>query len=176
MFTILRNGTTNDLEANVDVSLTAAMVVVWQSVEMSYSIAAATIAALKRFTESLNTGFGHGELIRVHGQSQIYKLSDRSASLKGSESKPTSSVEPLPDLAIQWDAKDTTETLTQSSALKLRPEIFVNEVIVSSLSQSPSSNQSAAHARRPKDNDIRQDVRYSVHYDDQPLISSHKQR
>jgi hypothetical protein len=173
VFTILRNETTNDLTSNVDVTLTAALVVIWQSAEMSYSIAAATIAALKRFTESLNTGFGHGELIRVHGQSQNYKLSDRSVSLIGSKSKPTSNVESLTDSTLHEDAKHTTESLKQEPFLKLRPENFQNEVTVSSLSQSPSSNQSAAHSRRPKDNDIRQIVRYSVHYHEQPLEVSH---
>ncbi|KAH6622426.1 hypothetical protein C7974DRAFT_222097 [Boeremia exigua] len=84
VFTILRNGATKDLSSTADVSLTAAMVVIWQAIQMTYSIAAATIAALKRFTESLNTGFGHGKLISVHGNTQSYDLSDRSASIKNS--------------------------------------------------------------------------------------------
>ncbi|XPS76431.1 hypothetical protein M3J07_008480 [Ascochyta lentis] len=83
IFSVRRNKATNNLNHTSDGSLTAAMVVIWQTIEMSYSIAAATVAAFKRFTESLNTGFGHGEIIRVQGYSKGYKMSDRSASLNG---------------------------------------------------------------------------------------------
>ncbi|KAF3038175.1 hypothetical protein E8E12_008219 [Didymella heteroderae] len=173
VFTILRNETTNDLISTTDVSLTAAIVVIWQSIEMSYSIAAATIAALKRFTESLNTGFGHGGLIRVHGHSKSYKLSDLSASLKDSKIKPTTNTEPLPALTIRLDASPATRNANDSQSLKLRPESIHNEATVSSQLQSSGSRETSMHDQPLRHNNIRQDVRYSVHYDEHPPVSVH---
>lgn len=135
------------------------MVVIWQAIELSYSIAAATIAALKRFTESLNTGFGHGELMRVHGQSQGYKMSARSTSVKGSTvSKPSISVEPV----------GGQEEFRQ---LKLRPENVRNQVTVSSVPEREGLGEGAGKGRCKGDDGIRHDVRYSIHYDEEPLVS-----
>ena len=136
---------------------------------MAYSIAAATIVALKRFTESLNTGFGHGELIRVHGQSQSYKLSDRSASTKDSRtSKPSVSVDrrlhkPEPLIASRGD--DDFQPLNSGR------ENRNHKVSVSSLSKHAGAGESAGQNARPNDNVIRHDVRYSVHYDEEPLVT-----
>lgn len=79
--------TTHDLTKTSDVFLDGALVLIWQAVELSYSLAAVTIAALKSFTETLNTGFGHGELVRVHGNSEAYKMSDMSANSRTAKSK-----------------------------------------------------------------------------------------
>lgn len=94
IFSVLRYRATHKLTTSVDISLTGATVVIWQAIQLFYSLAAVTIAALKRFTETLNTGFGHGELMRVHGSSQGYKLSDRSASQKGSKTSKANSHRP----------------------------------------------------------------------------------
>lgn len=177
MFTFLRNNATNSLSSPADVSLTAAMVVIWQTIEMSYSIAAVTIAALKRFTESLNTGFGHGELIRVHGHSQSYKLSARSASLKDSKgSKPSISSEPIPNLTVRQDVEIVTGNGDNTQPLRLRPENLHNEVTVSSLPKGSSSEGRSMQNVRPGDNSIRHDVRYSVHYDELHCVSGENGR
>ena len=146
------------------------MVVIWQAIEMTYSIAAANIAALKRFTESLNTGFGHGELIRVHGHSQGYKMSDRSASLKGSKaSKPSINVEPIHTNG--QDLRVVPKSANDLQQLKLRPENLHNEVTVSSVPKRAGVEETAAQNMRLEDNSIRHDVQYSIHYDENPLVS-----
>jgi hypothetical protein len=145
------------------------MVVVWQAIEMSYSIAAATIAALKRFTESLNTGFGHGELMRVHGHSQAYKTSDRSASLKRSSiSKPSITVEPIPGQTHERDVRDATPEGSGLQQLKLRPKDGQNETVVSSLPKSSGAGDKLVGQLGSGNNEniILQDLRYSVHYDE----------
>ncbi|KAF2630416.1 hypothetical protein BU25DRAFT_484485 [Macroventuria anomochaeta] len=172
VFTILRDNATKNLGSTADISLTAAMVVVWQAIEMSYSIAAATIAALRRFTESLNTGFGHGELIRVHGHSQGYKMSDRSASLKGSTaSKPSTIVEPIPNRMSRQEFRTIPREGGDFQLLKLRPETLQNKVTVSSLPKRSGVKERPDQNVRLEDNSIRHDIRYSVHYDEDPLVS-----
>lgn len=148
------------------------MVVVWQAVEMSYSIAAATIAALKRFTESLNTGFGHGELMRVHGQSQGYEMSDRSGSLKDSRnSKPSVSSAPVPDTTNRHGFHTTPIRNSDYQQLNLRPENLHNEVTVASLSKRSVVEEKPVQTHCEGDNIIRHDVRYSVHYEENHLVS-----
>lgn len=178
VFTILRNNATNRLSSTSDASITAAMVVVWQSVEMSYSIAAATIAALKRFTESLNTGFGHGELMRVHGHSQAYKMSDRSTSLKHSgTSKPSVNIGPLSDRPDKQSFQSASLEGSNFQQLKLRPEKLQNETTVSSLPKSSDMGVEATDSAGSAGNIIRHDLRYSVHYDDDPLVpTSHREQ
>jgi|SRR5690242_9370613 len=168
--TILRNGATNRLDSTADVSLTAAMVVIWQAIELAYSIAAATIATLKRFTESLNTGFGHGELIRVHGQSHDYKMSDRSTSTKDSRaSKPSTNTATN---CTQGQELQVIVPEEPSLRLQLRPSDIHDEAQVTSPPQPCGSGlsvdtQSEQHA-------IRQYSRYSVRYDEEPLMSGKK--
>ncbi|KZM19419.1 hypothetical protein ST47_g9361 [Ascochyta rabiei] len=155
VFTILRDNATNNLSYTSDVSLTAAMVVVWQTIELSYSIAAATVAALKRFTESLNTGFGHGELIRVRKYSEGYKMSDRSASLKGSGvSKPSIKAEQIPNHANEHNFQGVPLESKELQRLKLRPEGLHNKVTISTLPRHSDSG------KRPND----------IHYDEDPLM------
>ncbi|KAJ4983076.1 integral membrane protein [Stagonosporopsis vannaccii] len=170
--TILRDGATNRLNSSADVSLTAAMVVIWQAIELAYSIAAATIAALKRFSESLNTGFGHGELIRVHGQSQNYKLSDRSTSTKDSNaSKPSANI--AADITQGQDLQVAgTERL--SSQLQLRSDGIHNEAQVYSSSQHSGGGPSVD--AQLEERVIRQYLRYSVHYDEEPLMPGRSDR
>lgn len=169
--TMLRNGATNRLDSTADVSLTATMVVIWQAIELAYSIAAATIAALKRFTESLNTGFGHGELIRVHGQSQAYKMSDRSASTK--------------DLRACKPSTNTTTNCTHGQELQvivpaeplrlqLRSNDIHDDIQVTSLPQ-PSGSGLSVDAQL-EEHVIRQCSRYSVRYDEEPLVSDENRR
>jgi hypothetical protein len=147
------------------------MVIVWQAIEMSYSITAATIAVLKRFTESLNTGFGHGELIRVHANSQTYNMSDRTASLKQSKtSKPSISVEPIPNHTNRQDLPTAIQEGSNSQQLKLRPETLQHETTVSAPQRSPSMEDGTTESAGMEDNIIRHDVQYSVHYEEEPLV------
>jgi hypothetical protein len=143
------------------------MVLVWQAIEMSYSVAAATIAALKRWTESLNTGFGHGELIRVHGNSQNYKLSDRSGSSKSSKaSKPHTRMSP--GQTLQQERVQSPDYQLQE--LDLRPRHLFDEIEVQSSANYSRPIVGAAQEVRLDDMSIRQDFRYSVHYDEEPLV------
>ena len=142
------------------------MVVIWQAIEMSYSIAAATIAALKRLTESLNTGFGHGELMRVHGHSQSYNMSDRSKSLENSSgSKQSIRVNTAAEHVCSVTLRD--ENIQQ---LKLRPEDLQNNVIVSSPPKRLVVGERPVQSAVPGNKKIRYDVQYSVHYDEDPLV------
>lgn len=167
VFTILRNNATNNLSSTANVSLTAAMVLIWQAIEMSYSVAAATIAALKRWTESLNTGFGHGELIRVHGSSQNYKLSDQSGSSKSSKaSKPHTRASP--GQTLQRERIQSPDYQLQE--LDLRPRHLFDEIEVASPTNYSRPIVGAAQEVRLDDMSIRQDFRYSVHYDEEPLV------
>ncbi|KAJ8107513.1 hypothetical protein OPT61_g8811 [Boeremia exigua] len=171
-FSILRNDTTNRLRSTPDTSLSAAMILIWQAIELTYSIAAATIAALKQFTESLNTGFGHGELIRVHGQSQSYKLSDRSTSTKNSKaSKPASSVNADEASHARKDEVSVPRVDVDSSQMILRSDNGQNEVTVSSQSEGSLGWQSLGRSDRSEENSIWHDVQYLVHYDEEPLAT-----
>lgn len=136
------------------------MVLIWQAIEMSYSVAAATIAALKRWTESLNTGFGHGELVRVHGSSQTYKLSDRSGSSKSSKaSKPQTRGSPGQTL----QKEHVQSPGYQLQELDLQPRHLFDEIEVSPSTSYSRPIVGAAQEVRLDDMSIRQDFRYSVH-------------
>lgn len=147
------------------------MVAIWQAIEMAYSIAAATIAALKRFTESLNTGFGHGELIRVHGHSQNYKLSDRSASSGDSRiSKPSvaKQVQPIQQEPLTLSIFAQEDYNLQQ--LNLKRKSPVHEARVSTPQKSSGSGKKALKSKHSTDKSIMHDVQYSIHYDEEPLV------
>lgn len=144
------------------------MVVIWQAIEMAYSIAAATIAALKRFTESLNTGFGHGELIRVHGHSQNYKLSDRSASSGDSKPSVAKHVQPIQQGPLTLS--NTAQQDYNLQQLNLKRENPVHEAGVSTPQKSSGSGKKALKNKRSTDKSIMHDVQYSIHYDEEPLV------
>lgn len=147
------------------------MVVIWQAIQMAYSIAAATIAALKRFTESLNTGFGHGELIRVHGRSQDYKLSDRSASSKDSRTcKPSTGGQSPSNRRKPQTPQTTPQEEFDVQQLSFGSKNLNHEAMVSSSQKSSGSGKKAPKANRLNDNIIMHDVQYSIHYDEEPLV------
>ncbi|CAG5176011.1 uncharacterized protein ALTATR162_LOCUS10468 [Alternaria atra] len=172
VFSALRQREMHKLTTASNVPLTAAIVVIWQAVELSYSLAAATIAALKRFTESLNTGFGHGELMRVHGSSQGYKLSGRSATsrnTKGSRKKaPRSNTHEVSIDIVSSQASSQAESSFDHhvTRMKLRPEVLRNTAIVSSPSKSSAPRNKQTDALGSENNTIRQEVRYSIHYEE----------
>ena len=167
MFSALRQREILRLAASSNIPLAAAMVVIWQAIELSFSLAAATIAALKRFTESLSTGFGHGELMRVHGSSQGYKLSARSATSRNTrESRNKLHRSNAHDISIDTVSSQEESSLEQHvTRMKLRPEALQNTAVVSS----PSKNLALPSRKRnmsgSENNIIRQEVQYSVHYD-----------
>ncbi|RYN50124.1 hypothetical protein AA0118_g11104 [Alternaria tenuissima] len=167
LFSALRQREILRLAASSDIPLAAAMVVIWQAIELSFSLAAATIAALKRFTESLSTGFGHGELMRVHGSSQGYKLSARSATSRNTrESRNKLPRSNAHDISIDTVSSQEESSLEQHvTRMKLRPEALQNTAVVSS----PSKNLALPSRKRnmsgSENNIIRQEVQYSVHYD-----------
>lgn len=185
IFSALRFNETHKLTTTHDISLTAATVVIWQAVQLSYSLAAATIAALKRFTESLNTGFGHGELMRVHGTSQAYKMSDRSGSSKNTkESRSSSKRRHHFDVTVDSVGTDTSQSSVlppprkggisaQKYAMKLRPEALQNTAVVSA---QPKQEDRSVDTTAEDNQRIRQEVQYSVHYDEVPLVRPGAQR
>jgi hypothetical protein len=144
-------------------------VVIWQAVELSYSLAAATIAALKQFTESLNTGFGHGELMRVHGSS--YKMSDRSATSKGTKASHTSSNRSKePDVNVNrvspQPPRANSSLDAQATNIKLRPGRLQNTAVISSPPKDSVMDNRSMYDGGSEDNIIRQERRYSVHYEE----------
>jgi hypothetical protein len=170
VFSALRQNQTHNLTTTSDISLTASIVVVWQAVELSYSLAAATIAALKRFTESLNTGFGHGELMRVHGSSN-YKLSDRSGihrNTKTSHADSARSKEPSVNVDTVSSRFSHTDSglETQPTHIKLRPGRLQNTAVISSPPKDSMTDTRSMGHRGSEDNIIRQERRYSVHYEE----------
>lgn len=150
--------------------------VIWQAVELSYSLAAATLAALKRFTESLNTGFGHGELMRVHAPSQGYKLSGRGvAPGKAKTSRKQASRPDEPEISMDTMSSDTTALPLSRfdpriAQMKLRPEALQNTAIVSSAPQNLVLHDERVDDASLKNNIIRQEVQYSVHYEQDTTI------
>ena len=180
VFSILRYNRTQELTTAPDISLTAAIVVIWQAVELSYALAAVTIAALKRFTESLNTGFGHGELMRVHGSSQAYKMSDRSATLKNTDASHSSTgrskefeVNLTSISAPQSNFPTQKQSLNlQQEHIKLRPEDMRNTAIISSPLKNSTTENRSIDSGGSDDNIIRHQVQYSVHYDEAPLVQT----
>lgn len=171
IFSIIRYKATHNLTTSSNISPNAALVLIWQAVQLSYSVAAATLAALKRFTESMNTGFGHGELIRVHGTSESYPLSDQSESRKRSKSSKASSSHRPPYHDITVDSMETEAELppprkgsiaAHHRTMRLRPEKLHNTATVSS----PAADAilELSDAGLTNDNSIRQEVHYSVHY------------
>ncbi|KAI4918293.1 hypothetical protein J4E90_002677 [Alternaria incomplexa] len=176
IFSALRQNEIHQLTTTSDVSLTAATVVIWQAVELSYSLAAATLAALKRFTESLNTGFGHGELMRVHAPSQGYKLSGRGvAPGKAKTSRKQASRPDEPEISMDTMSSDTTALPLSRfdprvAQMKLRPEALQNTAIVSSAPQNLVLHDERVDDASLKNNIIRQEVQYSVHYEQDTTI------
>lgn len=179
IFSVFRYTKTEHLTTTSDVSLTAAIVVIWQAIQLSYALAAVTIATLRRFTESLNTGFGHGDLIRVHGPSQAYKMSDRSATLKDTQTSATSTTRSKE--AATKNASNSalhsklggqrSEFEEQSRVPNLRPEILSSTATISSPPNNmPLVNQSI-HNGGLGNNIIRQEVQYSIHYDQAPIMT-----
>jgi len=154
-------------------------VVIWQAVELSYSLAAATLAALKRFTESLNTGFGHGELMRVHAPSQGHKLSGRGvASGKAKASRKQASHPDGPEISMDTMSSDTTALPPsrfepRTAQMKLRPEALQNTAIVSSAPQNLVSHNGRVDDTSSKTNTIRQELQYSVHYEQGTTMGKH---
>jgi len=146
-------------------------VVIWQAVELSYSLAAATLAVLKRFTESLNTGFGHGEIMRVHAPSQGYKLPGRGvASGKAKASRKQASRPDEPEISMDTMSSDTTalppsRLESRIAQMKLRPEALQNTATVSSAPQTLVLNNGRVGDTSSKNNIIRQEIQYSVHYE-----------
>ncbi|KAG9196088.1 hypothetical protein G6011_01209 [Alternaria panax] len=170
VFSVLRQREMHKLTTVSDFALTATTVVIWQAVELSYSLAAATIAALKRFTESLSTGFGHGELMRVHGSSQGYKLSARSATTKDTESSrkksPRSKAHEISIDTLSSQTSQAEPDLEQHvTRMKLRPEVLRNTAVASSPSRNLTPHRGQRGVLGSEDNIIRQEVQYSVHYE-----------
>ncbi|KAF1939314.1 hypothetical protein EJ02DRAFT_352564, partial [Clathrospora elynae] len=170
IFSLLRLNATHKLTTASDVSLTAAIVVIWQAVELSYSLAAATIAALKQFTESLNTGFGHGELMRVHGNSQTYKMSDGSAASKNTKASRVGSKKvKTSDISIDSISPESSRAGSRLEArvtrMRLRPEDLRNTAVVSSRPKDSAPDSQSVDDASSEINIIRQEVQYSVHYD-----------
>lgn len=169
IFTVLRHRTILRLTSASDVSRSAAIVVIWQAVELSYSLAAVTIAALRRFTQSLNTGFGHGELVRVHGPS--FKMSAGSGSAKDAKSSPSQSrkhagtnVDTLTTNASEQELAPSRKPYPGS--ILLRPERIRSTTKITSTYERPHSlNRSLErNSEGSEDGIIRQQVQYSVHY------------
>lgn len=182
IFTVFRNTMTDDLTKTSDALADGALVVIWQAVELSYSLAAVTIAALKSFTENLNTGFGHGELVRVHGTSNAYKMSDLSTNMKNSRAKfPSTTVASTdtPRSGFHSAAKPSLDAANRD--LKLRPESLQNLATISSPAQE-SAPYSFIGTRKgngsidtggSEEHIIMQEIQYSVHYDQAPLYQRH---
>jgi hypothetical protein len=166
------------------------MILIYQTVELSYSLAAVTIAALKSFTETLNTGFGHGELVRVHGTSQAYKMSDRSATIGGNgrsrlsgKSRDLSvtvgsididSGEPTALPVLPERERDVDRRKRASSGepgLMLRPGNLRNTACIScGLDGRKGGGDGSESSSEDRDNFIRQEIQYSVRYDEAPLV------
>lgn len=173
VFSILRLRELQRLTTTGEVFLNAAVVVIWQAVQLAYSLAAVTIAALKRFTESLNTGFGHGELMRIHGGSQAYKISDKSGTVETSKLTHISKdcdveLAPTPaDITNPSDLQNLNDTRKQHGCdtLKLRPEHVRSAAIISSPPRDVALENQSVESGGSEDRIIRQEVQYSVHYD-----------
>ncbi|KAF2659731.1 hypothetical protein K491DRAFT_755063 [Lophiostoma macrostomum CBS 122681] len=184
---ILRQTTTHTLLTTSDISLTSTLVLIYQTVELSYSLAAVTIAALKSFTETLNTGFGHGELVRVHGTSS-YKMTDRSATVGGTRrSKLSGKSRDLSVTVGSIDAGDHRDreptalpVLPEREAhgkkggepgLMLRPGNLRNTASIScGLDGRKGHGDGSESSSEDRENFIRQEIQYSVRYDEAPLV------
>ncbi|KAL6706678.1 hypothetical protein ACN47E_005220 [Coniothyrium glycines] len=174
IFTVLRHRATHRLTFTANVSRTVAIVIIWQAVELSYALAAVTIAALKRFTESLNTGFGHGELMRVHGPS--YKMSDRSKSsttTNMSQSRSSFAAEPNMEISViatvvPEQGRRSSETADPGS-MKLRPERLRNTTEIFSPPKVSAKDRRSLDSTGSENGIIRHHIQYSVHYDENPI-------
>ena len=51
---------TNNLPSSLDIGVTASAILVWQEIELTYSLAATTLMTLRPFTKDFNTGLGMG--------------------------------------------------------------------------------------------------------------------
>ncbi|KAL9604453.1 MAG: hypothetical protein Q9179_001842 [Wetmoreana sp. 5 TL-2023] len=79
-FTLARNHYVHELMVDSDTGLISKIVVIWQEVELTYSIAAATLMCLKALVSDFNTSFGlGGETVRTHAASG-YILSNENGS------------------------------------------------------------------------------------------------
>ncbi|KAI4102266.1 MAG: hypothetical protein L6R37_004516 [Teloschistes peruensis] len=69
-FTLARNHYVHLLTVGSDAGLISKTVIIWQEVELTYSIAAATLMCLKPLVKDFNTSFGlGGEMVRTHAAS-----------------------------------------------------------------------------------------------------------
>lgn len=65
--TLARNHYVQKLLNDSDTGLVARIAIIWQEVELAYSIAAATLMCLKSFVKDFNTSFGlGGEMVRTY--------------------------------------------------------------------------------------------------------------
>lgn len=182
IFASFRSLETHELTTSTNTLLDAAIVVVWQAIELSYSLMAVTIAALKSFTENLNTGFGHGELVRVHGNSQAYKMSDLSAGSKTAKSKGlTATVGSIGILEQPRRPPPTATAKPERDDMKLRPESAHTSATISSpgrrsMSHSYSVKGNADSGAADCNSDehiIMQEIQYSIRFDEAPLCQDH---
>ncbi|KAL8814182.1 MAG: hypothetical protein Q9223_006579 [Gallowayella weberi] len=75
-FTLIRNHYVHLLRSTGDTGLMSRTVFIWQEVELTFSIAAATLMCLKPLVRDFNTSFGlGGEMVRTHAATG-YILSD----------------------------------------------------------------------------------------------------
>ncbi|KAL8688436.1 MAG: hypothetical protein Q9218_005655 [Villophora microphyllina] len=82
-FTLVRNHYVHQLMVDSNPGLLSKTVIIWQEVELTYSIAAATLMCLKPLVKDFNTSFGlGGEMVRTHAASG-YILSNGDASRGG---------------------------------------------------------------------------------------------
>ncbi|KAL8951062.1 MAG: hypothetical protein Q9222_002934 [Ikaeria aurantiellina] len=67
-FTLIRNHYVHLLQSDPDPGLVSRTVFIWQEIEVTYSLAAATLMCLKPLVKDFNTNFGlGGEMVRAHG-------------------------------------------------------------------------------------------------------------
>ncbi|KAL8708852.1 MAG: hypothetical protein Q9220_006308 [cf. Caloplaca sp. 1 TL-2023] len=67
-FTLIRNHYVYLLKSDPDPGLVSRTVYIWQEIELTYSLAAATLMCLKPLVNDFNTNFGlGGEMVRAHG-------------------------------------------------------------------------------------------------------------
>ncbi|KAL8730894.1 MAG: hypothetical protein Q9181_004510 [Wetmoreana brouardii] len=85
-FTLARNHYTHELMVDSDTGLVSKIVVIWQEVELTYSIAAATLMCLKALISDFNTSFGlGGEMVRTHAASGYILSNDNGSKGMGSQ-------------------------------------------------------------------------------------------
>ncbi|KAI4243231.1 MAG: hypothetical protein L6R40_003599 [Gallowayella cf. fulva] len=86
-FTLIRNHYVYLLKSTPDTGLMSRTVFIWQEVELTFSLAAATLMCLKPLVSDFNTSFGlGGEMVRTHAASG-YILSNNGNTTKGMGSR-----------------------------------------------------------------------------------------